>query len=363
MAKFDFDKPVASFSWYLQNGSADDKRGNRLHVGTGQKAQIYFDPESGEFIGKLKYVDDYIDLADGAKQHFELPRTAREYKPSDFSPKFPISNVKFEVDESVKDFIHVLPRGLFFYQNEFYDAVFGDKTDYPESLKDFLFTRTGDIEVAGEFYGAIEKWPQSVYGTLVEKCNVENRPIPEYENDRVLPLDYHKELLASLKDHFGCGESNYRTPGDLIAARSYGSYLSGISLKFNPQDVIAAVEHATETVQAELVPYLSDSFGPDRYLPCGCHVAVQMNNSIENAAQSIKELRDAGVDLDALPNLSCDECSQLAAKVIPYAENRAQPAPDRSLGHKHEVNRDAAQRMQASRENAVSMIDDHAIHA
>lgn len=162
MAKFDFDKPVASFSWYLQNGSADDKRGNRLHVGTGQNAQIYFDPKSGEFIGKLKYVDDYIDLADGAKQHFELPRTAREYKPSDFSPKFPISNVKFEVDESVKDFIHVLPRGLFFYQNEFYDAVFGDKTDYPESLKDFLFTRTGDIEAAGEFYGAIEKWPQTV---------------------------------------------------------------------------------------------------------------------------------------------------------------------------------------------------------
>ena len=75
-----------------------------------------------------------------------------------------------------------------------------------------------------------------------------------------------------------------------------------------------------------------------------------MNNSIENAAQSIKGLRDAGVDLDALPNLSCDECSQLAAKVIPYAENKAQPAPDRSLGHKHEVNRDAVQRMQASRE-------------
>ena len=365
MAKFDFNKPVASFSWYLQNGSADDKRGNRLHVGTGQNAQIYFDPKSGEFIGKLKYVDDYIDLADGAKQHFELPRTAREYKPSDFSPKFPISNVKFEVDESVKDFIHVLPRGLFFYQNEFYDAVFGDKTDYPESLKDFLFTRTGDIEAAGEFYGAIEKWPQSVYGTLVEKCNVENRPIPEYENDRVLPLDYHKELLASLKDYFGCGESNYRTPGDLIAARSYGSYLSGISLKFNPQDVIAAVEHATETVQAELVPYLSDSFGPDRYLPCGCYVAVQMNSSIENAAQSIKELRDAGVDLDALQKLPkalwfygaglstilliINQLATIAAKVIPYAENKAQSAPDRTLGHKHEVNRDVAQRMQTER--------------
>lgn len=271
MAKFDFDKPVAGFSWYLQNRGIDDKGGNRLHVGTGQKAQIYFDLASGEFIGRLKYVDDYIDLADGVKQHFELPRTAREYKPSDFSPKFPISNVKFEVDESVKDFIHVLPRGLFFYQNEFYDAVFGDKTDYPESLKDFLFTRTGDIEAAGEFYGAIEKWPQSVYGTLVEKCNVENRPIPEYD------------------------------------------------------------------------------FGPDRYLPCGCQVDIPMNDSMVAASQLLRNLQNAGVDIGKLPNLSCDECSQLAAKVIPYAENKAQPAPDRTLGHKHEVNRDVAQRMQTER--------------
>ena len=263
----------------------------------------------------------------------------------------------------MKDFIHVLPRGLFFYQNEFYDAVFGDKTDYPESLKDFLFTRTGDIETAGEFYGAIEKWPQSVYGTLVEKCNVENRPIPEYENDRVLPLDYHKELLASLKDYFGCGESNYRTPGDLIAARSYGSYLSGISLKFNPQDVIAAVEHATETVQAELVPYLSDSFGPDIYLPCSCYVTAPMNNSIKTAALAIKDLQNAGVDLGKLPNLSCNESKQLAAKVIPYAENGSHSTFDRSLGHKLEANRTAAQRVQSSQENIVNMIDDHAVHA
>ena len=363
MAKFDFDKPVAGFSWYLQNRGIDDKGGNRLHVGTGQKAQIYFDPASGEFIGRLKYVDDYIDLADGAKQHFELPRTAREYKPGDFRPTSPISNVKFEVDESVKDFIHVLPHGLFFYQNEFYDAVYGDKTDYPESLKDFLFTRTGDIETAGEFYGAIEKWPRSVYDILVEKCNVEHRPIPEYENDRVLPLDYHKKLLASLKEYFGCAESNYRTPGDLLTARSYGSYISGISLKYDPQDVIAAVDRAAEIVPAELVPYLSDSFGPDMYLPCDCHVTVPMNNSIENAAQSLKDLQNAGVNLGELPNLSCDECRQLAAKVIPYAERKAQSAPDRSLGHKHEVNRDAAQRMQANRENVASMIDDRAFRA
>ena len=197
----------------------------------------------------------------------------------------------------------------------------------------------------------------------MEKCNVENHPIPEYENDRALPLDYHKKLLASLKEYFGCAESNYRTPGDLLAARSYGSYLSGISLKYDPQDIIAAVDRAAEIVPAELVPYLSDSFGPDMYLPCDCHVTVPMNNSIENAAQSIKELRDAGVNLGELPNLSCDECRQLASKLIPYAERKAQSAPDRSLGHKREATRDAAQRMQASRENAASMIDDHAIRA
>ena len=75
-------------------------------------------------------------------------------------------------------------------------------------------------------------------------------------------------------------------------------------MKYDPQDVIAAVDRAAEIVPAELVPYLSDSFGPDMYLPCGCHVTVPKNNSIENAAQSIKELRDAGVNLGALPNLS-----------------------------------------------------------
>ena len=87
-----------------------------------------------------------------------------------------------------------------------------------------------------------------------------------------------------------------------------------------------------------------------------------MNDSMVAASQLLRNLQNAGVDIGKLPNLSCDECSQLAAKVIPYAENKAQPAPDRTLGHKHEVNRDVAQRMQASRENAVSMIGDHAIH-
>lgn len=448
MAKFDFDKPVASFSWYLQNGSADDKRGNRLHVGTGQNAQIYFDPESGEFIGKLKYVDDYIDLADGAKQHFELPRTAREYKPSDFSPKFPISNVKFEVDESVKDFIHVLPRGLFFYQNEFYDAVFGDKTDYPESLKDFLFTRTGDIETAGEFYGAIEKWPQSVYGTLVEKCNVENRPIPEYENDRVLPLDpkellpddiskveindgmmaflktyrfnvsdehtggpirqevydfdfkdadfysalygdvgnwppavlrgivdrfaetgthgpefkseyslptgYHEKLFDALKSYFKCTGEDYTTIDETIYMEYLGGAdVDGYSLKFSPEALVSAVESGSRSLEGELVPLIDyELIGGGKtyeYLPCGCQVDIPMNDSMVAASQLLRNLQNAGVDISKLPNLSCDECSQLAAKVIPYTENKAQSAPDRTLGHKHEVNRDVAQRMQTER--------------
>lgn len=97
MAKFDFDKPVAGFSWYLQNRGIDDKGGNRLHVGTGQKAQIYFDLASGEFIGRLKYVDDYIDLADGAKQHFELPAQPVSINRaiSDRHPRSPTSNSKW----------------------------------------------------------------------------------------------------------------------------------------------------------------------------------------------------------------------------------------------------------------------------
>lgn len=93
----------------------------------------------------------------------------------------------------------------------------------------------------------------------------------------------------------------------------------------------------------------SDSFGPDRYLPCGCQVDIPMNDSMVAASQLLRNLQNAGVDIGKLPNLSCDECSQLAAKVIPYAENKAQSAPDRTLGHKHEVNRDVAQRMQTER--------------
>ena len=46
------------------------------------------------------------------------------------------------------------------------------------------------------------------------------------------------------------------------------------------------------------------------YMDCGVDMLA-----VATLAEA-KELRDAGVDLDALPNLSCDECSQLTAKVI-----------------------------------------------
>ncbi len=85
-----------------------------------------------------------------------------------------------------------------------------------------------------------------------------------------------------------------------------------------------------------------------------------MNNSIENAAQSIKER--------GMPEWILTPCRTSAAmnaascaKVIPYAENKsATGARPLDLGHKHEVNRDATARDAASRENAVSMIGDHA---
>ena len=96
MAKFDFDKPVASFSWYLQNGSTDDKRGNRLHVGTGQNAQIYFDPKSGEFIGNSNMSTTISTPRTAQSSISSCRRTAREYKNRATKLKFPISNVKFD---------------------------------------------------------------------------------------------------------------------------------------------------------------------------------------------------------------------------------------------------------------------------
>lgn len=117
--------------------------------------------------------------------------------------------------------------------------------------------------------------------------------------------------------------------------------------------MVSAVESGSRSLEGELVPLIDyELIGGGKtyeYLPCGCQVDIPMNDSMVAASQLLRNLQNAGVDISKLSNLSCDECSQLAAKVIPYTENKAQSAPDRTLGHKHEVNRDVAQRMQTER--------------
>ena len=132
-----------------------------------------------------------------------------------------------------------------------------------------------------------------------------------------------------------------------------GADVDGYSLKFSPEALVSAVENGSRSLEGELVPLIDyELIGGGEtyeYLPCGCQVDIPMNDSMVAASQFLRDLQNAGVDIGKLPNLSCDECSQLAAKVIPYAENKAQSAPDRTLGHKREVNRDVAQRMQTER--------------
>lgn len=127
--------------------------------------------------------------------------------------------------------------------------------------------------------------------------------------------------------------------------------LNAKNMIFSVPSNLTALSHTDDKSSAEAPPT------PPLSLPisniASCPVVpvkpIPMNDSMVAASQFLRNLQNAGVDIGKLPNLSCDECSQLAAKVIPYAENRAQPAPDRTLGHKHEVNRDVAQRMQTER--------------
>ena len=83
-------------------------------------------------------------------------------------------------------------------------------------------------------------------------------------------------------------------------------------------------------------------------LPSGVHPHPECDRYFKVFNLSLIE----GVPPLPVPDLAPNddiEVGLLAAKVIPYAENKAQSAPDRTLGHKHEVNRDVAQRMQTER--------------
>ena len=172
----------------------------------------------------------------------------------------------------------------------------------------------------------------------------------EFKSEYSLPTGYHEKLFDALKSYFKCAGEDYTTIDETIYMEyGGGADVDGYGLKFSPEALVSAVESGSRSLEGELVPLIDyELIGGGEtyeYLPCGCQVDIPMNDSMVAASQFLRNLQNAGVDIGKLPNLSCDECSQLAAKVIPYAENRAQPAPDRTLGHKHEVNRDMAQRM------------------
>ena len=157
-----------------------------------------------------------------------------------------------------------------------------------------------------------------------------------------------------MKSYFKCTGEDYTTIDETIYMEYLGGAdVDGYSLKFSPEALVSAVESGSRSLEGELVPLIDyELIGGGKtyeYLPCGCQVDIPMNDSMVAASQLLRNLQNAGVDIGKLPNLSCDECSQLAAKFIPYADNKAQSAPDRTLGHKREVNRDVAQRMQTER--------------
>ena len=176
----------------------------------------------------------------------------------------------------------------------------------------------------------------------------------EFKSEHSLPTGYHEKLFDALKSYFKCAGEDYTTIDETIYMEyGGGADVDGYSLKFSPEALVSAVENGSRSLGGELVPLIDYQLigGGEayEYLPCGCQVDIPMNDSMVAASQFLRDLQNVGVDISKLPNLSCDECSQLAAKVIPYVENKAQRSCDRTLGHKHEVNCDVAQRMQTAR--------------
>ena len=220
-----------------------------------------------------------------------------------------------------------------------------------QEVYDFDFK---DADFYSALYGDVGNWPPAVLRGIVDRFAETGTHVLEFKSEYSLPTGYHEKLFDALKSYFKCAGEDYTTIDETIYMEyGGGADVDGYSLKFSPEALVSAVESGSRSLEGELVPLIDyELIGGGEtyeYLPCGCQVDIPMNDSMVAASQFLRNLQNAGVDIGKLPNLSCDECRQLAAKVIPYAENKAQPAPDRSLGHKHEVNRDAAQRMQTER--------------
>ena len=323
----DLDKPLFSYRRYERNeyGYGDDF----IHRdGDGIDMQVFFDRSTGEFVSKGVSFTDFTNLVEGESTRDTNTWTRHSLDPKELLPN-DISEVK--IDDGMMAFLKT-----YGFELEIYDFDFKD-TDFYSAI-----------------YGAVGNWPPAVLRGIVEKFADTAPHVLEFKSEHYLPTGYHEKLFDALNSYFKSADENYTTIDETV----YWGYggpvdVEGYSLKFSPEALVTAVESGSRPLSGELVPLISYDLARGgeayEYLPCGCQVDVPMNDSIVAASQFIKDLQDAGLDISKLPNLSCDECGQLAAKVIPYAEKKVQPAPDRSLGHKHEVNRNAVQRMQAER--------------
>ena len=334
----DLNKPLFSYSRYEINdhGYGDDF----IHRdGDGVNMQVFFDRVTGEFISKGVSISDFTNLVEG-----ESTRDTNAWTRHSLDPKelLPDDISKVEINDGMMAFLKT-------YRFNVSDEHTGDPIR--QVVYDFDFK---DTDFYSALYGDVGNWPPAILRGIVDRFAETGTHGLEFYSEYSLPTGYHEKLFDALKSYFKCTGEDYTTIDETIYMEYLGGAdVDGYSLKFSPEALVSAVESGSRSLGGELVPLIDyELIGGGKtyeYLPCGCQVDIPMNDSMVTASQLLRNLQNAGVDIGKLPNLSCDECSQLAAKVIPYVENKAQSAPDRTLGHKHEVNRDAAQRRQTER--------------
>lgn len=329
-------KPLFSYSRYERNdsGYGDDF----IHRdGEGVNVQVSFDRATGVFVSKSESFYDYSNLVEGeshrdVSSHVRWSLDPKELLPDDIS--------KVKIDDGMMAFLKT-------YRFNVFDEHTGDLIRH--EIYDFDFK---DTDFYNALYGAVGNWPPLVLSGIADRLVETGTHAPEFKSEQSLPAGYREKLSDVLASHLNC--TGCMTIGEIVYMEYGGAAdIEGFSLKFSPEALVSAVESGSRSLEGELVPLIDyELIGGGEtyeYLPCGCQVDIPMNDSMVAASQFLRDLQNAGVDISKLPNLSCDEGSQLAAKVIPYAENKALRSPDRTLGHKHEVNRDVAQRMQTER--------------
>lgn len=346
----DLNEPLFSYSRYERNeyGYGDDF----VHRdGNGVSMQVFFDRATGEFVSKGVSFSDFTNLVEG-----ESTRDTNAWTRHSLDPKelLPDDISKVEINDGMMAFLKT-------YRFNVSDEHTGDSIRL--KIYDFDFK---DTDFYSALYGDVGNWPPAVLRGIVDRFAETGTHVLEFKSEYSLPTGYHEKLFDALNSYFKSADEGYTTIDETV----YWGYdgqadVVGYSLKFSPEALSTAVESGSRSLSGELVPLINYQLigGGEfyEYFPCGCQVDIPMNDSFVTASQFLRDLQNAGVNLGELPNLSCDECSQLAAKVIPYAENKEQPAPDRSLGHKHEVNRDAAERMRTERTAVKQVREEDAI--